>query len=489
MIEQDIVEEVVKDFPVEYQVFALCLRSEGSVSYFDTHLPEDIVGTIHGQTGINEFYKAILSYHHTTKLDIVDPVAFKVWLDSETDIYSALGGASGVDMMMEILMSMNLSTADSITKIIKHKANKRRQLDYLQELQILITQKGEKNTKDLARIAQITSEIKDLEGELNYNPLDSVTTANDISKRAEDLLEIPNFLPTQYKSLNRAMGYTDDGGFFKGAVHAIIAPSGKGKSTFAKCLVNNWADQGYRVLFVNFEEAISHWERVLMTQIIGKNVYKEAINWSPEDKYKNLKVFKDKLEEWGDRFMVRHDPETPYFEDLERWLRDITGNNDRLPDVVVIDTIQSMFTRGGKGKPRWGEFEEMMVRLEKLARDMNCVLIITAQENSNRMKEKREVVQQSDTGGSLAIQQKCAVTIFITEKKLMSGDDSEDDNIMQLQIPKNRITGSTFVYDSPLVRYVDEKKTYEEYEAITEKHYNRDVDFDVDDLVERMKVI
>lgn len=489
MINDDNVEEVVKEFPVEYQIFALCLRQEGSVSYFDANLPEDIVGTIHGQTGINEFYRAIIAYHHATKLEIVDPVAFKVWLESETDIYSALGGTSGVDTMMDILMSINLSTPDSITKIIKHKANKRKQLDYLQELQILITQKGEKNPKDLARISQITSEIKDLEGELNYNPLDSVSTANDISKRAEDLLEIPNFLPTQYKSLNRAMGYTDDGGFFKGAVHAIIAPSGKGKSTFAKCLVNNWADQGYRVLYVNFEEAISHWERVLMTQIIGKNVYKEAVNWSQEQKEYNLKIFKDKLEEWGDKFMVRHDPETPYFEDLERWLRDITGNNERLPDVVVIDTIQSMFTRGGKGKPRWGEFEEMMVRLEKLARDMNCVLIITAQENSNRMKEKREVVQQSDTGGSLAIQQKCAVTIFITEKKLMSGDDSEDENIMQLQIPKNRITGSTFVYDSPLVRYVDERKTYEEYEAITEKDYNKDVDFDVDSLVEQMKVI
>jgi len=489
MTNDDNTEEVVKEFPVEYQIFALCLRQEGSVSYFDANLPEDIVGTIHGQTGINEFYRAIIGYHHATKLELVDPVAFKVWLESETDIYSALGGTSGVDTMMDILMSINLSTPDSITKIIKHKANKRKQLDYLQELQILITQKGEKNPKDLARISQITSEIKDLEGELNYNPLDSVSTANDISKRAEELLEIPNFLPTQYKSLNRAMGYTDDGGFFKGAVHAIIAPSGKGKSTFAKCLVNNWADQGYRVLYVNFEEAISHWERVLMTQIIGKNVYKESVNWTQEQKEYNLKLFKGKLEEWGDRFMVRHDPETPYFEDLERWLRDITGNNERLPDVVVIDTIQSMFTRGGKGKPRWGEFEEMMVRLEKLARDMNCVLIITAQENSNRMKEKREVVQQSDTGGSLAIQQKCAVTIFITEKKLMSGDDSEDENIMQLQIPKNRITGSTFVYDSPLVRYVDERKTYEEYEAITEKDYNKDVDFDVDSLVEQMKVI
>jgi replicative DNA helicase len=287
------------------------------------------------------------------------------------------------------------------------------------------------------------------------------------------------------------MGYTDQGGFFKGAVHAIIAPSGKGKSTFAKCLVNHWADTGYKVLFVNFEEAVTHWERVLMTQIIGKNVYAEARTWTEEQKEKNLKVFKDRLSEWGDRFMVRHDPDTPYFEDLERWLRDIMGHADSIPDVVVIDTIQSMFTRGaGKGKPRWGEFEEMMVRLEKLARDMNCVLIITAQENANRMKERREVVQQSDTGGSLAIQQKCAVTIFITEKKLISGDDSEDETIMQLQIPKNRITGSTFVYDSPLVRYVDEKKTYEEYEPITNDSYTSvEGQSYIDEIAESMSII
>jgi RecA-family ATPase len=170
--------------------------------------------------------------------------------------------------------------------------------------------------------------------------------------------------------------------------------------------------------------------------------------------------------------MVRHDPDTPYFEDLEFWLRDIIGHNVNMPDIVIIDTIQSMFTRGaGKGKPRWGEFEEMMVRLEKLARDMNCALIITAQENANRMKEKREVVQQSDTGGSLAIQQKCAVTIFITEKRLATDDETEDENIMQLQIPKNRITGSAFMYDPPLVKYVDYKKTYEDYDPVTDSSY------------------
>jgi replicative DNA helicase len=488
-------EEEVKtetpQYPIEYQVFALSLRNPGSIAYFDAQLPEDIVGTINNQIGINEFYKALLAYHHVTKLDLVDPVAFKSWLESETDIHSGLGGAIGVDTMIDILLNIKISDHESVTQVIKHRANKQKQLNILQELEFILTQKGEKTAKEIARISEITTEIKNLENELNFNPLDSVTTAEDIAKRAESLLDIPSFLPTQYKSLNRAMGYTDEGGFFRGAVHAIIAPSGKGKSTFAKCLVNNWADTGYRVLYVNFEEAVPHWERVLMTQIIEKNVYAEASNWSDKEKEDNLNKFQEKLNQWGDRFMVRHDPDTPYFEDLEKWLRSIMGHSELIPDVIVIDTIQSMFTRSsGKGKPRWGEFEEMMVRLEKLARDMSCVLIITAQENANRMKERREVVQQSDTGGSLSIQQKCAVTIFITEKKLISGDDSEDENIMQLQIPKNRITGSTYVYNSPLVKYIDQHKKYVEYEPITAESYAKIVNSeDMEELMSSINIL
>jgi replicative DNA helicase len=463
--------EVSSDTPIEYQIFALALRHAGAIETFAKDLSPEIVGINHGQKGIHEFYLALIAYHNATNLSIVDPVGFKGWLETETDIREGLGGNAGVSVMMDLLMSVDLPSVDSAIQLVKYKANKRKQLDYLQELQLILNQKGTKSDKDIARISLITSEIKDLENSLNYDPLEKLTTANDISDRAESLLDIPSFLPTQFKALNRAMGYTDEGGFYKGAVHAVIAPSGKGKSTFTKCLANNWVENGHTVLYVNFEEAVGHWERILMTQIIGKNVYSEADKWSPEQRDKYLKIFKDKLAQWGNKLMVRHDPETPYFEDLEKWLRDIIDYAET-PEVVIIDTIQSMFTKGGKGKPRWGEFEEMMVRLEKLARDMNCVLIITAQENSNRMKEKREVVQQSDTGGSLAIQQKCAVTIFITEKRLLSGDESEDENIMQLQIPKNRITGSSFVYNPPLVRYVDSKKMYEEYESVNDEDYD-----------------
>jgi len=465
-------EKVEDNIPLEYHIFALSFRKNGAINYFKENLPEEIVGSIHGEKGINEFYKALLAFENATQLDIVDPIAFKSWLQTETDIHEALGGNAGVGVMVDLLMSAELSTQESVTELVKYKANKRKQINYLQELQSIISQKGQKTEDDISRIQTLTSEIRELENQIRYNPLDKITTADEIASRVDSLLDIPNFLPTQFKALNRAMGYTDEGGFFRGAVHAVIAASGKGKSTFVKCLANNWLDNGYRVLYVNFEEATGHWERILMTQIIEKNVYLESSKWSEEEKNKHLNTFRARLAKWGDRLMVRHDPDTPYFEDLEFWLRDIIGQNINMPDIVIIDTIQSMFTKGGsKGKPRWGEFEEMMVRLEKLARDMNCALIITAQENSNRMKEKREVVQQSDTGGSLAIQQKCAVTIFITEKCLATNDETEDENIMQLQIPKNRITGSAFLYDPPLVKYVDYKKTYEDYDPVTDSSY------------------
>jgi len=324
------------DIPIEYQIFALCLKEKGAIEFFNNSLPDSLVGIIHGEKGIHEFYSALLSFYRATSLDIIDPVAFKSWLSSETDIYDALGGASGISIMLDLILNIESSNKESVLELVKHKANKRKQINYLQELQILINKKGLKSEDDIDRISILTSEIKDLENQIKYDPFSKVTTANDISQRASGLLDIPDFVPTQFKALNRAMGYTDEGGFFRGAVHAIIAPSGKGKSTFAKCLANHWLDTGYRVLYVNFEEALGHWERVLMTQIIGKNVYAEADNWSISEKEFYINKFKNRLESWGDRLMVRHDPDTPYFEDLEFWLRDLIGHNEKIPDVVII---------------------------------------------------------------------------------------------------------------------------------------------------------
>lgn len=467
------------ELPIEYQVFGLAFREPGAITYFNENLPSEAVGLTTGQTGVHQFYVSVLDCFRKTKQDPIDPLVFQSWLENETELYDALGGSAALQTFMEAVLSVELPSPEAVTAILKYRHKKRTQLDMLQELQGIVSKKGAKTDEDDERVNFLTDQIRSLENDLDYSPLDYVTTGNDIAENAGRLWELPDFLPTQFRKLNQAMGYDEEkGGFCRGAVHAIIAQSGQGKSTLAKCLSNHWLDTGHTVLFVNYEEAPTHWERTLFSQVIKHNVYLGMDN--PLERDRLTEKFTQKMTEWGDRLMVRHDPDTPYFDDLEQWIRDIRGHNERVPDVIVIDTIQSMFVRGGGNKPRWGQFEEMMVRLEKLARDMHCVIIITAQENANRMKENREVVKQSDTGGSITIQQKCAVTIFITQKRLNGGDDSDEAEIMELQIPKNRITGGAFTTDPALVRYNDSTKSYEPFDLVDIEAYEED-DF-LDDL-------
>lgn len=448
----------------ELQVLALGFKEPGAIATFKERLNPEDVGLIHGHTGIYELYKSMLSFYDKTRLDPVDPIAFESWLSTETDIYEALGGAEGVKELNARIETLELSNVESVIKLVEFRSRKRRQLSATAEIIELIDNKGNKSGQDLEKLVALTEQIKKLNSDLDYDPLAKVRTAADIANQIDDLWNVPPFLPTQYKSLNRAMGYTDNGGFFRGGVHSIIAMSGFGKTTLARCLCNNWLDEGYTVLFINFEEPQQLWERTLMTQLIKKNVYAFAESISLDEKQELSDQFAAKLAEWGDRFMVRHDPETLFFEDLEVWLRDILTMGNRKPDVVVIDTIQSMFTKSG-GKARWGEFEQIMVRLEKLAKDMDAVFIITSQQNNNAVKEKREVLNQSDTGGGVTIAQKSTVTLFITPKKLATGDDATDETIMQIQIPKNRITGTAFANDPPMMKYEDSIKSYLPFEV------------------------
>lgn len=460
------------DNDLEYQVFALSMQKEGAIDYFLEHLPVEILQE--GGRGHGEFYAALCDFYNKTGADPIDPVAFRSWLKGETELYEALGGDDGIDIHLEEVKNTELSTPEAVSGLLRYRYNKKKQIEVTAELQEAVSVMDHSD----AYVERVNS-LADTIRQFNQNgadPLKSVFDGAQIANEAPGLWDLPNFLSTPFKSLNKAMGYSEDAGFMKGAVHAILAASGKGKSTFAKNLMNHWVETGNTVLYVNFEEAKTHWERILFTQITQQNVYKGA-ELSEVEKKHYTKLFQDKMREWDGRFLVKHDPETSYYEDMELWVRDVASRGIK-PDVVIIDTIQSMFLKGGKSLPRWGQFEEMMVRLEKLAKDLDAVFIITAQENSNRMKEKREVVQQSDIGGSLSIAQKSSITIFITDAKTESGDDSIDESVMQLQIPKNRITGVAFMMDPPLVKYHDESKSYKELDLPPIERYETSVSID-----------
>jgi replicative DNA helicase len=450
---------VEENEPFDYQVLAAAFKIPGAVKRFAEELNPQDVGLIHGLTGIHEIYKNLLSYHKVVDSDLIDPIAFQSWLESETDIVDALGGRPGLDKLISTLLAIELSSLDSIIKLTEFRGRKRRQLDKVQELKSLISNKAQASEADMAKISALTEQIQSLEKDLKYDPMSSVRTGNDIANSLDELWNVVPFLPTQYPSLNKALGYSElTGGVPRACVTSIVAMSGFGKSTLARCLCNHWLDQGETVLFINYEEAKEHWERTLMTQVVLKNIYAEVNNLSPQEKNRLSERFKAKLNEWGDRLMVRHDPDTLFYEDLEKWLRDVLGHGVRKPDIIVIDTIQSLFTKSG-GRARWGEFEQIMVGLEKLAKDMNAA-IITAQQNINATKEKREVINQSDMGGSVTITQKSSVVLFITPVKDVTGDETFNENIMQIQIPKNRITGTTFSSNPPMIKYDDSIKSY-----------------------------
>jgi hypothetical protein len=127
-------------YPIEYQVFALSLRQPGAIAYFKENLNPEIVGINDNQLGIHELYNALISYSSRTELDIVDAVAFRNWIQLESNVYQALNGDTGVTSLMSVLDSMQLATPESVTQVLKHKDNKIKLKEvYSKNLNIVLT--------------------------------------------------------------------------------------------------------------------------------------------------------------------------------------------------------------------------------------------------------------------------------------------------------------------------------------------------------------
>lgn len=132
-----------KEEPFEFQLLALSMRHPGAVNLFVKEVNPHDVGLIHGQPGIYEIYRSMVDYHSKTGLDLVDPIAFKSWLQTETDIYDALGGFEGVDKFVDHLLEIDTCTPESAIEVVRYRGKKRRQLDKAQELLQIIAKKSD----------------------------------------------------------------------------------------------------------------------------------------------------------------------------------------------------------------------------------------------------------------------------------------------------------------------------------------------------------
>jgi replicative DNA helicase len=447
---------------MDYDVLATVLKDPKAPAVFKEHIIDGAVGKVNHSYGIYQLYKnAIKCYEAVGEVNFD---TFGKWLQQYPDLYEKIGGKKSYDELVAQLDSIEPSDPVTLSKLVNHSYNRTIALNKLESLKEKLA--SDQSTDD--DIDEATIQLQEKIRGVKKREKICIRTALDIAKDSDDLFSTEPFIPTQYKSLNKSLGYDKNlGGMMRGNIYSIVATSGRGKSSLAKSMCNHWLDQGEKILFINFEESKQHWERILMTQVTGHNVYKSS-NKTSDQLAKISNEFRKKMEEWGTRFMVRHDPDSLYFEDLEGWLRDLYDHQEEdRPDIVVIDTIQSLFTKSG-GKARWGEFEQIMVRLEKLAKDMDAVFILTAQQNSNSLRESRNEINQSDIAGGVTIVQKSSVVMVLmpmqTEIDLDSYGSDGITPIMEVHIIKNRIAGLQSNNNPPLVIFDDECKLYLDYD-------------------------
>ncbi len=450
------------DSNLDRQILAAALYNPEAVEVFKDSLNPESIGKPVQMFGYYQLYTAAVKCH--SEIGDISPDVFDSWLQNYPEIYESLGGVKGYAELVGSLPDGSTANPLSLVKLAHKRLGRTQTIKKLNELQLKLNddQIDDDSLENLA--IEVQDRIRSTRPEQKF----TLRTALEIAENADNLWEDLPFIPTQFRALNEALGYDKDtGGVLRSSILSIVATSGLGKSTLAKSLCNHWLDNGYRVLFINFEETQDWWERVLMTQITKENCLKPLPS---HEASKLTKKFRSKMEEWGDRLMVRHDPDSLYYEDLEAWLKDLYHDHeDKRPDIVVIDTIQSLFTKSGGGA-RWGDFEYMMVRLEKLAKDMNAVFILTVQQNNNALREGRTTVNQSDVGGSVTIVQKSTVAMLLMPRREEIGLDTDWDSvpssgIIEIHMPKNRITGAQSNNKPPLIQYEDETKTYYEYKG------------------------
>jgi len=430
----------------ETRVLAHGFNTAGAVSAF---LDEGVKAEHFKSIANRKVWEAICYCHvdgSQDKGNINDVVNY---IREETDDYDYLGGPSLKERLVS-LSSLDLGSPRNDAKKLKEDASRREMADTLQIAAQLAQERG--NDKEFS---EIMGRLNQLREEITYDPLDGVMQADDLLSSLDTIDQMPDFVPTRFPSLNAAIGYDPQrGGLAKGAVHALVGAPGAGKSTFTISLLTGFLESGQSVAFANFEITESLWVKFFFANCTGCNTlrmkdYPQGFFERSKEKFSRL------MKEWEDRVFIKHSHSSLFYEDIETWIRDVS--RDKSIDVLIVDTLQSLEVGSRKYATRWQAYEHIMMRLERLALDLNVAVLITGQENVNRIKEGRETASISDTGGSVAIEQKSAVVMHL----IVPSDEIVD--WVEIQLTKNRVVGKISDASTIQFQYDDNYKGHREY--------------------------
>lgn len=183
-------------------------------------------------------------------------------------------------------------------------------------------------------------------------------------------------IPTYHQVLDEHL----NGGLERGAITLLLAGTGIGKTTITTHLCNKVALQGYNVLQIVFEDNIQTIRNKHFAKLVNKNIKwvddnkKEVIEFLQRNYPNECKKLTEHLR------IIRLPNNQMTITEIENYIKKV--NEDFKIDVISLDYL-SCLKHTKDFQPPHIEEGEMVRDLERIANEMNIVLILAEQLNRN----------------------------------------------------------------------------------------------------------
>jgi archaellum biogenesis ATPase FlaH len=186
------------------------------------------------------------------------------------------------------------------------------------------------------------------------------------------------------------------GGFNRGELNILSAPSGGGKSLFLANLAINYVLQGMNVLYVSLElseELISKRIDSMITQIPARDIFKQI-----DEVDMRVRVFGKK----HGKLQIKYISSGKSTNDIRSYLRELEVKTNRKMDVVLVDYLDLLMPISAKisAENLFIKDKYISEELRNLAMEKNCCIISAAQ--INRQGSGESTFEHSHISGGLS---------------------------------------------------------------------------------------
>jgi hypothetical protein len=197
-------------------------------------------------------------------------------------------------------------------------------------------------------------------------------------KQLQECIDSLEFMPTGIRILDDKLG----GGLVRKQLTLFSANSGVGKSVVMSNIGDNYAAQGYHVLYISLELP----ENMIYTRLAAIATGVAISGWK-----ENIPIIAGKLnqikQKGGGSYRMVRLPNGSNANDLRAYLKQYEMEFERKPDVILVDYLDLMSPIGGTNNLSVSEQDKAKSeQLYEIGVDYNAVMVSASQQNRDGIR-------------------------------------------------------------------------------------------------------